>query len=76
MPSSGGSSIQSNVDPTHKSSYYVAFTEVIKVLKIKILIGCFGSKFLCIERHPEDGTSVLKHVGVFMIAYEYILYSE
>ena len=32
-----GRSIQRNVDPTHQSSYYVAFTEVIKILSIKIV---------------------------------------
>jgi hypothetical protein len=37
VPSSGCRSIQSNVDPTHQYNYYVAFTEVIKRLNIKIL---------------------------------------
>ena len=37
MPSTGGRSIQSNVDPTHQSSYYVAFTKVITILIITIL---------------------------------------
>ena len=37
VPSSGGHSIWRNVDPTHQSSYYVAFTEVIRILSIKIL---------------------------------------
>jgi hypothetical protein len=32
----GGLSIQKNIDPTHQSSYLVAFTKVIKILNIKI----------------------------------------
>jgi hypothetical protein len=37
VPSSGSCSVQRIVGPTHQSSYYVAFTEVIKILNIKIL---------------------------------------
>jgi hypothetical protein len=37
VPSSGGRSVQTDVDPTHLSSCYVAFPEVIKILNIKIL---------------------------------------
>jgi hypothetical protein len=37
FPSSGGRSVQRNVDPTHRSGYSVAFTEIIKILDIKIL---------------------------------------
>ena len=37
MPSSGSRSIQRNVDPTHHSSFYVAFAEVFKILNTKIL---------------------------------------
>jgi hypothetical protein len=37
VPSTGGRSIQRNVDPTHRSSYYVAFTEVIKILNVIII---------------------------------------
>jgi hypothetical protein len=37
VPSSGGRSIQRNVDATQQSSYDVAFTEVIKTFNIKIL---------------------------------------
>ena len=32
-----GRSIQRNVAPTHQSSYYVAFIEVIRILNTKIL---------------------------------------
>jgi hypothetical protein len=37
VPSSGGRSIQTNVDLTHQSSYYVALTENSKQLDFKIL---------------------------------------
>ena len=37
VPSSGGRSVQSNVDPTHQSGYYVVFTEIIIILNTKIL---------------------------------------
>jgi hypothetical protein len=35
--SSGGRSVQRNVDPTHQSSYHVALIGVIKILNIKII---------------------------------------
>jgi hypothetical protein len=38
VPSSGGLSIKRNVDPTRQSSYYVAFTELIIILKYIKLI--------------------------------------
>jgi hypothetical protein len=49
----------------------------VLVLKCFERIGCcIGSILLGIERPPEDGTLVLKHVGVFFnIAYECILSS-
>jgi hypothetical protein len=37
VPSSGGRTFQRNVDPTHQSNYYVAFTGVIKILDINFL---------------------------------------
>ena len=37
MPSSTGRSIQRNVDLTHQPSYYVAFTEMTKILDVNIL---------------------------------------
>ena len=37
MPSSEGRSVQRNIDRIHQSSYYVAFTEMVKVLNTKIL---------------------------------------
>ena len=37
VPSSAGRSVQSNVDPTHQSGYYVAFIEFINILNIAIL---------------------------------------
>jgi hypothetical protein len=30
-------SIQRNVDPTHQSSYYVAITDMIKILNINVI---------------------------------------
>jgi hypothetical protein len=39
-------------------------------------IWCVESSFLCIERPPDDGITVQKHVGVFYNAYECILFSE
>jgi hypothetical protein len=49
----------------------ITFVEATKPLDL-----CVGPIFLCIERPPEDGTSVLKHIGFFfIIAYGRIFYS-
>jgi ABC-type proline/glycine betaine transport system permease subunit len=37
VPSPGVRSIKRNADPIHRSSYYAAFTKVIKTLRIEIL---------------------------------------
>jgi hypothetical protein len=38
---------------------------VASVRATKRIVWCLGSTVLCIKCRPEDGTLLLKHVGVF-----------
>jgi hypothetical protein len=55
VPSSGGRTLERNVDPTHQSSYYVAFTGVIKILDIKFL-KCI--KFITVNLQRRNINSI------------------
>jgi hypothetical protein len=71
VPTSGGCSLQRNVDPTHQSCY-VAFTEVIKVLTLAC--WCCIPLYWMSPWWWHIGAEIWR--GLFMIAYECILLSE